>query len=779
MNPRTQERVERWDSRPFRGGTGGLSDLTARDFSGAISAAESWLFVLNGRAVGTIGGDLEDVVDASGTAYEAPDPALPLLASMEESNGETRATYYTNETPLSEVDETLQDGSFTGYIELSEKVLSGDYYLVYYGGRRMAVAFIGNAERLVTGEEAFERAADEVGIYEVIDVDVDVTDLGDLLAPDVAEPEPTADVTGETTGEATVEESADRSPGETSSAVPETEPGEESSSSPGDVSPVITEAEPTDDEAGITASDDGSVDPSEPGITISPDDGHDEASAPSEPEAEPSTSSESEPTSTSEVASDTDGSAAGDDSSGASPTDSTGVQTQSESTDETDRTAPDPSESGAETTASRSDESLPTATGAEDASEEESDLEERFKQEERWRKTRSIPSIDPEKTSDSVRTSRERSTNRDATESGRTETTNGRRTDPSERRRSAKDATGAAGTAGRDTRAGAAEDSATGTAEDGPSGRLATRFSELENRYETLKGQREDLLEQRDRLQSTVTEQSTTIERLQSRIEQLEAELERARSAGGVAGGESTVPVARALAGTNLFVRYGSKSQPTLETAHAGEADAAEVASNLQLEHHTEFDDAEVVVDGSPYEEFLPATMEFQSVDWLVNTLVYEIRDTGRADELADLYDAIPRIDRVEFHASISLADDDTEEVPEEVGFDVVAFDKMGNPLVVVVLNDSREPASQELLEELEASASAVKANYPDLAAALVVTSSFFEPGALEVTEQATSSGFLSRGSKLSYVNLSRKRGYHLCLAEARSGGFHLTVPEL
>jgi len=160
---------------------------------------------------------------------------------------------------------------------------------------------------------------------------------------------------------------------------------------------------------------------------------------------------------------------------------------------------------------------------------------------------------------------------------------------------------------------------------------------------------------------------------------------------------------------------------------------------------------------------------------------LFEIRDTGRDDGLSDLYDTLPRIDRIELQAAISLADDDTEGVPEEVTFDVVVFDKRGHPLIAANLNDSREPASEAMLEDLERTASAVKANYPELGGAIVVTSSFFEPGALEVAEQATQSGgFLSRDARLSYVSLSRKLGgYHLCLVEARSGGFHMTVPEL
>ena len=190
MDPRTRERVERWDTRPFAGGLSSLEALVDGEFSGAVEAGTTWLFVLNGRIVGVVGGSIDDALESSGTTYVAPDPALPLLCSMEERGGETRAKYYTNETPLSEVDRKLQGASFTGYVELSEQVLSGDYYLVYYGGRRMAVAYIGNAQRLHTGEEAFERADDEVGIYEVIDVDVDVTDL----------PKSARSQAGETTG---------------------------------------------------------------------------------------------------------------------------------------------------------------------------------------------------------------------------------------------------------------------------------------------------------------------------------------------------------------------------------------------------------------------------------------------------------------------------------------------------------------------------------------------------------------------------------------------------
>ncbi|MDZ7730781.1 MAG: hypothetical protein U5K37_07470 [Natrialbaceae archaeon] len=150
MDSRTVERIERWDARPFESGYETLDSLASADFSGAVTAGGAWLFMLNGRIVGVEEGRLEDFKTRTGSIYEAPDPGVPLLMAIQAAGGEPRARYYTEKTPLESVDKTLQDGGFTGYVELSEDVLSGDYYLIYYGGRRMAAAWVGAAERLLT-----------------------------------------------------------------------------------------------------------------------------------------------------------------------------------------------------------------------------------------------------------------------------------------------------------------------------------------------------------------------------------------------------------------------------------------------------------------------------------------------------------------------------------------------------------------------------------------------------------------------------------------------------
>ncbi|WP_440769596.1 DUF7527 domain-containing protein [Natronorubrum sp. DTA28] len=921
MDSRTQERAEQWDSRPFSGGYDGLTDLAASEFSGAVAAAGTWLFMLNGRIVGVVDGTIENFENASGTVYEAPHPSLPLLCAMEAQGGETRAKYYTNETPLREVDGTLQEGSFTGYVELSENVLSGDYYAVYYGGRRMAAAYIGNAERLLTGDEAFDRADDEVGIYEVRDVDIDVTDVPGTAGADADESAGTttnaapADAGSGSTDVSGVDPVPETAPDADSASetLPGTEPGTgpdthaEPSTDPtesaiesidisgsepttsadetatnsliddvafDDVTGESSAPDETEEASGITTADEPALDASSSGITApeSESDASNEdslnagtdSSVETEPRAEfdssgtapdesvstsfdetatesPETDSAAVDSSTESVPSAPAGEATAADRTAVpdAPSESTDEQTDADEqpssaeSDTTERTSPDLAEveaaaeqldqndiswteddvDSADDASEESEPAEPTESTDEPAGEskQQADPEdERFEEEAQWRETRSIPSIDPDnsQSTDSKRESAasgeatRRPSARRQTESTASESDSSARDASTPADDSSASASSRSTSSGSNQQHGAQQRQSGQTSTESGSNRGITsatgteqqqRIATLTQQLETLQEQRdavvtkaEELETERDQLRSENQELTSTVDRLQSRITELEAELQRARESAANTGTGSETPAAstqlppqRALAETNLFVRYGSKSQPTLETAHDGDADKNEVASNLQLEHHTSFDAADVAVDGDPYEEFLSSTMEYRFVDWLTETVLYEIRDTGNGDALGDLYDAIPRIDRAELGASISLADDETEDVPDEVTFDVVAFDKMGNPLVVANLNDSRDPASQGMLEEMEEAASAVKANYPDLAASVVVTSSYFEPGALEVTEQATSGGFLSRGSKLSYVNLSRKEGYHLCLVESRSEGFHMNVPEL
>ncbi|NIB99479.1 hypothetical protein [Halobacterium sp. R2-5] len=342
MQAHTVERVESWDSRPFSGGFRELQDLADGEFSGAVVADDTWLFMLNGRVIGVFEGDVADFGDASGTVYEAPHPSLALLFSMQERGGETQAKYYTNDTPLSEAAQTLEDANFTGYIELSENVLSGDYYVVYYGGRSMSAAFVGASEELVTGDEAFERADDEVGLYEVKKSPVNVTSLptpeGD--GDDGADAAAGAGAVGGAT--------ASEEPAEPDADEREPEPQAE------DSEPAATDDEPT-------------TEPRDRATTQSP--------SPTEPV---------------DAAAERESSESAADSADASA--SAGAASKSQPN--TSEPEPDAPESQPDARAQR--EGSAAENGAEADAPQPGD-EGVFDQEEEWRNAKSVPTLDPEK----------------------------------------------------------------------------------------------------------------------------------------------------------------------------------------------------------------------------------------------------------------------------------------------------------------------------------------------------------------------------------------------
>lgn len=221
--------VADWEPREVRDGYRGLADLAESSFSGAIAAGNAWLLFINGRAVGAYlehetadGYDHEPATldrfeGADLTAHAAPAAGLPLLFTMQLSDAEVVERGFTKERPIREVDAELQEAGFTGYLELSEQVVSGDYYVVYQAGRSMNLAFTGPSRRVRTGEEAFERTCEEVGLFEVRAVELSVLDIpepdqpadtggvaaaGDTTEPDTGGAEPAAAPERGTGGEA-------------------------------------------------------------------------------------------------------------------------------------------------------------------------------------------------------------------------------------------------------------------------------------------------------------------------------------------------------------------------------------------------------------------------------------------------------------------------------------------------------------------------------------------------------------------------------------------------
>ncbi|MFC4450003.1 DUF7527 domain-containing protein [Halorussus aquaticus] len=804
METRTVEQVESWQTRSFDDGFAGLRELSDGEFSGAVRAGGAWLFMLNGRIIGVYEGSLDDFEDADGTAYAAPHPSLPLLFSMQEQGGETQAKYYTNKTPLSEVDSTLTSGNFTGYVELSENVLSGDYYVAYYGGRSMSVAFVGQSEQVVTGDEAFERANDEVGIYEVRDVDVEVTDVPEPDEPDESSGAASAgaDTTSGGAGGAsdtgtgasgagtgasgTADEPNVTSVGAGGSSESSTGKGGASggagatTGAAGSGAGGVTESDPTNaTPADVPSADSGSS----PGQRDSAPAETDSGVRQTDPESTVSDAGTSD-TRTAEVQTDDSDAMAAE--AGAGVTEQSGSETSPDATGESVDARSD----------SSADAGGPDSTEAPaEGDDDEADGASAFEDEEDWRETTTIPSLDPDRSEgpdDAAGASSETASSADDTASpGRTSsasespsrTQSGSDDGASATRTSAGGASGASRassgqstpTSGSDASgASGREQPADASSETG--GESGARVRKLRSQLEQRKQQVEQLKQRLSNVESERNEYKRERDALRQEVERLEAKLE---TTGGTGSGGTNRQLDRSQAfdGTNLFVRYESKGKATLDEAANDAADASDVNANLRLEHHTQFEADDVDVEGESFEAFLTDSFEYQFVSWVVEELLYEIRDTGHRASLKDLYESIPKIDRVDLHGSVSAggADDDTR----QESFDVIMRDRMGNPLLLADLNGSRDPTTGEMMGSLVDAATGVAQAHDELSGAFQITESFFEPEALETAESATSGGFLSREKRESFVKLSRKRGYHLCLVESRSGGFHLNVPEL
>ena len=828
MSTRVVDQIDDWTQESFSGGYHELHDLADREFSGVVRAGGAELYMTHGVVVGVRMGDIEDFEGASGTVYESPAPPLPLLAIMQERGEEVRAKYYSEKTSISKVDKTLSDGGFTGYIELSENVLSGDYYLVYQAGKSMSVAYVGESGKLLQDDEAFETADDEVGIFKVRQVDIEPVEI----------PEPA----GQPAGSGPADGGTDDGDEDSGQSAPSTEPVEESEPSDQETEPADssdratgpsggqTQLEQTAEGAQATDDSDGAA-AAETATTASPET---EATG-----SEPATTTDSETTTTEQRDSGTARTDERDSGTATAPESEPAVA------DETDQSTA-PSEQRSETrseprqdTAQRSraesqpasgrstTQSQPAGTGQRDRGRQQPDQSPQTQggarsgpragqsstsQQSGGRQapstrnghsggttgrsdleTKSIPSIDPSNTSvpDDTSTAQTQSAvvsspEPDQGSGGRTagqdplqEPNRQPQSDP--RAQPTEQATQQSPPAENSARQTQPAEPEPPAADDGRLSELETELDqkeetidELEAELDTATERREELEVELDAVQTERDELAEEVERLETEIERLEDEL------GAAADAERRLTADEALAGTDIFVRYRSKGKATLKKAHGASTRKDEVNENLRLEKHTQFDADAVSVGAQAYDEFLEQTLEFQFVRWVVRDLLFEIRDTGHEKKLGNLYDVLPLIDRAELSGVIEVTyTEDGQETQSQEAFDVVLRDRMGHPLLAANLNDTREATTQAMMERLITSAERVGQANDDFSAAFLVTESFFDPGALEVTSQATQGGLLSRDKRKSFVNLSRKQGYHLCLVEARSENFHLAVPEL
>jgi len=820
MSIRVVDRVDGWDQRPFDGGYGALHDLADEEFSGVVRAGGAEAYLTMGTVVAVRHGAIEDFEAASGTVHVAPAPALPLLAVMQEEDVDVRAQYYSEETPISEVDGTLSSGGFTGYVELSENVLSGDYFLVYHGGNSMSVAYVGNNDKLITDDEAFQTADDEVGIYKVRQVDVEPIEI----------PEPTA--TEETAAEAAAAAA-------TAEGAAEAEPSPDAEADDGGDPETADEAETPDDaETGEDAESDdaraaadaedasGATDvETSSGESATDDDRASDASADAAA-ADPAddrtvddaertrSTADSTPSSSEEPAGETAASTpnrtTADSSAGGTAADRTSREGSEATAPSTDSRPPAEPDSGAATSEHATDPGgqpqSPPPSGAETVGGGAGRRDGRSASGGQARpqagtdhgaagqstgrgavdlETRSIPSLDPSHTQAPQRESRSEPTPEPTPQPRETASTPQRQGGGDRRQRADPDPEpdpqrrGQAADSPAQPEAESAEDD--GGADEEALAELEAELDDREAELDRLESELEAAERDREDLEADLAAVREERDELADEVERLESELERLEQEFGAAtDAEARMTPSEAIEGTNLFVEYERKGNATLADGHEGTEGREAVAENLRLGVHTEFDEAAVAVGGQDFDEWLGQTLHYRFAQWVVADLLFEIRDTGHADDLPDLYDAIREVRRVEFNGVVDVEYvEDGQDKSGRERFDVIFRHRMGDPLLVANLNDSREPATGNMMESLVTSAERVGQTEDALASAFLVTSSFFESEALETVSEATKGGLLSRDSRKSFVNLSRKAGYHLCLVAARDGNFHMEVPEL
>ena len=846
MSTRVVDRVDDWTQRPFDGGFRELQDLADSAFSGVVRAGGAELFMTRGAVVGIRRGAIEDFEESSGTVYDAPTDALPLLAVMQERSDEVRGKYYSEETGVSEVDRTLESGGFTGFVELSENVLSGDYYLVYHQGTSMSVAFVGNSGQLLTDDEAYERADDEVGIYEVRPVDIEPVEI-----PEPPEPDPvggTVPDDGSTDEAPTAVESDDPPESARTVVEPDTEETDDSSEpegteeSPADPDPadagaaahVAPEAdagaERVPDSTGGQPEDRAETSTADP-VAEAPADSRGTAETPPERQSTDANATtpqqperaEQEP----ETGSETDTSDV-EQTSGAHtetpPTTDTGEQeTETVSREAETRAAAGQTAAAGTEPASPADPEPPETPSERDvpptpsqsghsaagAIEEESSATEDPGSLER----RAIPSLDPERTSSRARSSssepRRDTPGRSGESQASTRGPGAQSTDrregstgeadespPRQRQQSATEDPDRQETRAERTdtesepepeptadeaRTEATADSEPENAASGRVEELQALLTEREKEIERLESSLETAETDRDAARRELKQLRQERDELEEQVETLESELQRLEEELGAAtDAQQRMTPQEALSGTDIFVRYRSKGDATLEKAHESGAVKKDVVENLRLEKHTQFDADISAVGGREYDEFLEDTVAYRFVRWVVEDLIFEIQGTGHTETLSELYDALPKINRVELNGAVNVTyTEDGQETEATESFDVVFRERMGDPLLVANINESRQGASDAMMENLITAAERVGQTSDQFGSAFLVTESFFEPEALETVAEATRGGILSRDKRKSFVNLSRKRGYHLCLVEARNQNFHLEVPEL
>jgi len=742
----TKSLIAEWETVPITDGYRGLVTLVEREFNGVITNGNAGIFLLSGNIIGIIDAELEDFEAVSLTAARSPDRGLPLLAVMKEADVDPTAQYYTNEQPLAEAMDTLEESGFTGYIELSENVLSGDYYTIFHGGKSTHVAFVGAGGRLMTGEDAYDQAIDEVGIYAVHQTPVDIIEL----------PESVTAVKSNNDDNPTEREVDDRS-AKRSSTVSHQKSTNTSDRGGDDDADAEAQRNGNDTPKGQAAPGTNSSTPvktadgdSQEGIEqIDPD-----------PETETETETETE-----EWQENPD--------AWQNPS-----QLGNNGTEDTTQTADSDIEANEiERVQSSNDESL--ENGEIDADED---------------KTASSPAIDETDMTpvgESPEPAEQRPTDARAQDPLLSSEESTQQTVPRASQSQENEPTSPVKRTSTST--APPEDSIPEAENDtidssGPSKevdplaveRLRGRLSAFEERLSVMTEQRDELRRRCDTLSNTNQTLRDRIDSLEAKREELSRENDELQTelsaVKEVSSNRESLSPMKALSQTSLFIRYDNQKATTLSHIEQDSGSVEDLRENISIEYHTEFDIDEVEIEGELYEPFLHGTAAFGFVRWLVTDVPFQIMETNHIAELGGIFNKLDDIDRVGCREMVQVESVDSS---FEGTFDLVLRNTVGEPLFVADIHSSRQPTAAPRVQTMVEKATQVGKINPTLSGAFLITQSFFEPAALRAATEATTNGLFSWSGRRSYRKLTRKNGFHLSLVERRDESFHFDLPDI
>lgn len=160
-----------------------VDDVKSISESGILTNQSDGILILYGTPVQYVSKkagswvSADDKISVQSVDFLRPDTEENLfLLAYKTSDREHISDIYTKDTDIKKTDKSLQNSSFTGFIEVSKDSISGTHFIFYNDGMRRCLSITSSGNR-ITGDASFDRATKHVGIYSVYKVEFEDIDF--------------------------------------------------------------------------------------------------------------------------------------------------------------------------------------------------------------------------------------------------------------------------------------------------------------------------------------------------------------------------------------------------------------------------------------------------------------------------------------------------------------------------------------------------------------------------------------------------------------------------